>query len=233
MAERVRNYAILSGGDTREAIKAQIREQLDGEWVEHPVQGLDGRDKKAVAEYFLEHPFVRFVGWHPRLGEVGCWATLLNAYRYVADSGIPLALIEDDAVLDDRFTELLDTYLDACPDDTDVFHLLTWFDRANLRAPQLDQSEFEGQLVTKNWHDWPLGGIVVYPSGARKILAYLNDNAITTVSDVWLLQAGNAGWLTTMAPAPYQHSPIAPRYAPTRSTIDRTQPVHPRILPRA
>jgi GR25 family glycosyltransferase involved in LPS biosynthesis len=232
MSERVRDYVILSGGTTREKIKAQIREQLNGEWVEHAVAGLDGMDKIAVAEYFIAHPFVRFVGWHPRMGEVGCWGTLLNAYQHVADTGVPMAFIEDDAVLDERFTELLDTYLDACPDDTDVFHLLTWFDRANQRSPQLDESEFRGQLVVKNWHDWPLGGIVVYPSGAQKILAYLDENPIDTVSDVWLLNASNAGWLNAMASAPYQHSPIAPRYAPTRSTIDRTQPVHPRILPR-
>lgn len=228
-----RDIIIMSGGDTREKFKAGIREQLGMEWVEHRVRGVDGKNRVALADHFIKNSFITYGDWHPRMGEAGSWATLLNALYRVVELDRPVAIIEDDALLDDQFTELVDTYTEACPDNVDVLHLLTWFDRANPRALKLLESNWVNHVIIKNWHDWPFGGVVMYPSGAEKIIDRLHSHPITTSYDVWLFNACQEGWLNAIAPAPYRTSPIQPRYADTKSTIDRTRPVHPSILPRS
>lgn len=227
----VRDYAIMSINDNRIETKRRIRSAL-ADWVEHDIGTVNGQVPGALEDFFRKNPFIRYKRWHPRTGEAGYWGSLVNACLYVISLGAPVAVFEDDAEITPAFTRLVDNYLAACSDDIDAFQLFTWESKANPRATQQDKRT-RWPLVTENWNEWPLGGIIFWPSGAAKVIRYLHDNPITTTGDVALSEMGSSGVLKTMSPGPYRKSPImlVHDHYKVPSTIHGTRLVNKRILP--
>lgn len=221
----VRDFCIVSVDESRAQNKARTRAILAG-WREHDPGFVNGWDAQQRSRFLQEHPFLRFLavptrwrpeGWHPNVGEIGYWGSLVRTFEYIVAHNVPLVVLEDDAVLRDDFVSLFDAYLSV--GEMDAFQLFTWEDRRSPFDTGTDLPLSQDPVVGC-WHEWPLGGVVVWPSGAEKMLGYLREHPVTETGDTFVSGLGKAGVLTMMAPAPYRRSPLTVPHGTIPSTID-------------
>lgn len=232
----IRDYAIMTVDESRAENKANTRAVLGAEgWVEHFPEWVDGRTEEGLLAFFAAFPRFRVDGWRTQtMGAVGYWGSLLSAMRYVAGTRIPLLLLEDDAEVYWRTVPLLDGYLLASSTGIDFFQAFTLVDRANPHDKYYGTAAApEGVLVSKSWHQWPLGAIVVFPSGADKILRWVDEHPVRETGDMTVTNLGRSDIVVIESPAPGRESPVKMRHGSIPSTIEWTPPVSDHLLPRS
>merc|ERR1719367_421104 len=98
-------------------------------------------------------------------GERGCAMSHVRAWRTIASGGVPVLVLEDDAVLSKGFGPRLPAVLAAVPPDADVLYL-GYIEGAEWRgkaAPGLFEAEYL----------WTTVAYLLWPRGARKLLEAL------------------------------------------------------------
>ena len=229
----IRDYCIMTVDETRAENKARIRATLS-DWSEHFPRWVDGRDAGALARFFAETPEFRVHSWkRPTVGAIGYWGSLLSAFRYVAETRTPMLILEDDAETEEFTVMLLDAYLRMASLSIDVFQAFTLMDKANPNDRYGQVAAPVGDSVWVSWHQWPLGAIVLFPSGADKLLQWVRANPVTETGDMTIANLGRSGRLVVECPAPGRESPFKMNHGAIPSTIAETPLVPEGILPRS
>jgi len=230
----IRDYCIMTVDETRASNKLNTRRVLSG-WREHFPRWVDGRNAEELSRFFAETPEFRVHSWkHPTTGAIGYWGSLLSAFRYVAETRTPMLVLEDDAEVGPWTEPLLDEYLLACPSGTDVFQAFTLVtkssphDRFQQELPAVLESG-----VVRSWHQWPLGAIVLFPSGADKLLRWVREHPVLETGDMTITNLGRSRVLSVFSPPPGRESPIRMNHGAIPSTIEETPLVPEDILPRS
>lgn len=121
------------------------------------------------------------------VGERGCCASHLKAWRLAANMERPLVVLEDDAVVLPNFTETLEQAVNEATDDTSIIFLSN-MDRG---APTP-----VSKLLQKPWFVWTTVGYVISPQGARQFLSML---PLDMPVDNWLAWYINQGKIKAFA----------------------------------
>lgn len=110
-------YHVISiGSPEREANVLDIHSKMTG----HELAGiLSFNAYKNDPVDYLEYHGIRLRPdlWTPKVGELGIWCSILNCWKWCAETGEPLLVFEDDAILVDNFTDLFQNYMSAIPKD--------------------------------------------------------------------------------------------------------------------
>lgn len=121
------------------------------------------------------------------VGERGCCASHLKAWRQAAEMDRPLVILEDDAVVLANFTETMEQAVKEATNDTSIIFLSN-MDRG---SPQ-----FVSPLLQKPFWLWTTVGYVISPAGARQLLTML---PIDMPVDNWLAWYINQGKINAFA----------------------------------
>lgn len=103
-----------------------------------------------------------------KLGEVGCYASHLMAWKHIVESDLPYALVlEDDASVDLDFANVLDEVLASAPEGWDFIHMCT----ARRRAYR-PLAELSGGRTLVRFSRVPAStrGYLISKAGAGKLL---------------------------------------------------------------
>lgn len=174
-----------------------------------------------ASRWMEENPEYQFDFGRPtRAGEIGYWASLINTFKYISEHETPMIIFEDDAEPIHSFIYELDNYLHSMKGFlVEAFQLYTPYDRVNPNAPE---TSFHHAYIRSMWHEWPLGAIMVWPTGARKILRRAQLEPITVTGDVFVTKLGRAGIVQIYSPGPWEHPPVNIQHGSIPSTIDNT-----------
>ena len=98
------------------------------------------------------------------LSEIGCAYSHIRAWMQVKNADQPMLIFEDDAILCPKFTDELQEYVQACPDDYDML-MLSFLNAGDV--------EFMNQYIYAPTYGFTLVGYLLHPRGARKLLESL------------------------------------------------------------
>lgn len=101
------------------------------------------------------------------VGERGCCASHIKAWRLAATMDRPLVILEDDAVVLPNFTDTLEQAVKEATKDTGIIFLSN-MDRGN--------PEIVNPLLQRPFWLWTTVGYIISPAGARQLLTMLPVN---------------------------------------------------------
>lgn len=192
-------YTIVSVTDKREQSKSAIRAQLS-EHEEITEIEFFGPGHDLLAE--AERRGLTFDSWTPRIGELGVWLSQHNCWQWCADNDEPLLVVEDDAIISDGFDEWYTTITEnmTTPDALALFvphdqfndfeyDTVGWTLSGVWRGGSPNHT-INHEFLARAYQGYSCVAILYWPSGARKLLAAVQQQGITTPVDCWLFEQG-------------------------------------------
>lgn len=168
----------------RENLVLKAEEQLNQSFTKLESESVYMKDKDSVKDFFYNSPYkVDYRGWRERgwkLGELGVWASNLNAWEAFLKSDYDyVILMEDDIVLERNFNERIEIFLNQLPEGWDIFS--AFIPGTKVRKYQIDPRAWHigKRDVCKLFQSWSCLCYVVSKKGAQKLLddAYKIINA--------------------------------------------------------
>jgi GR25 family glycosyltransferase involved in LPS biosynthesis len=145
---------------------------------ELPCLTIDFMTPENRHRYLREHPEF-FTTKAFKLGELGVWASNIEAWKAFLDSDYDALLIfEDDTALHPNFVNAMNDYLAELPADWDVFSpYIHWWQEQNLYLPEYKVSE----NICVAYQNWSLAAYFISREGAKKALNSIRNGIYTPI----------------------------------------------------
>ncbi len=215
-------YSIISINDKRRAYKDAIRQNVGME-LEH-INSVDGvymnRDGK-IEQHLNDIGLSLSSIWPLQLGEIGIWMSNYLHWQRVAEMTEPLVVFEDDAIIDEHFSEHMHTLMTQLPENWDFVSL--WVPenqrmdyRYNLEydengvpkiygmRPQGLPSYFDywSNTVAKVYQGYGMVAMMYSPAGGRKLTELAKKYGLRNPVDCFIYEEAHKGALNGFAPKP-------------------------------
>lgn len=215
-------YSIISINDKRQHYKDQIRKYVNLE--EEPIVSVDGvymnRDGE-IESHLNDLGLWISSSWPLQLGEIGIWMSNFLHWERVALMDEPLVVFEDDAVIDEHFSEHMNTIMPQLPADWDFVAL--WVPdnqridyRYNLRYNEHGDPEIYGirpdglpsyfdfgsRDLARAYQGYGMVAMMYSPAGGRKLAALAKKYGLRNPVDCFIFQEAHKGAVNGYAPKP-------------------------------
>jgi GR25 family glycosyltransferase involved in LPS biosynthesis len=180
------HYSVISINDKRKINKDQIFSVLGKDNLVD-VKFVDGTNVKSLEKflYLNNDLYFSWNGW--KLGEIGCFASNYNIWKYLLKSNLKEILVfEDDAWIENNFILSLNKAIKYLPKDYDVFS-------AYVDKNQHKNFDFKAHhvndLVSKSYQNWSALCYVVSKKGAKKMINYVKNNGLSEPVDDFIFNS--------------------------------------------
>jgi GR25 family glycosyltransferase involved in LPS biosynthesis len=114
-----------------------------------------------------------------KIGELGVWASNIEAWKAFLDSDYDaLLLFEDDVNLDPDFVKGMEAYLNKLPHEWDLFSpYIHWWQEGNLYKEEYSVND----EICIAYQNWSLAAYFISKEGARKALASISGGIYTAI----------------------------------------------------
>lgn len=197
------DYALISINDKRIDNKNQIRSILGKELQ---LKFLNANDDNEIREFLYENKDFTF-SWNGfKNGEVGCFGSHYNVWKYLLESDLEnILVIEDDAWLEENFIDSFKYQMSLLPKDYDVFSIYVdpnQHDRFN------NDKHYLNDTISIAYQDWSTLGYVVSRQGAKKMLDFVKNNGFGEPVDWFIFRNAERGHFNVYTLNPKVKLPI-------------------------
>jgi GR25 family glycosyltransferase involved in LPS biosynthesis len=190
-------YHIISISNSRQHKVRSIESSVNATRLEIP--SINAYDEQCMSDFYKRNPEFRAAGHWFRPGEVGCFASHYEFWKYVRDNKLECAIIfEDDCTVHNNFSARSAFYLSNVPKTFDVFSL---FVHSNQAGRYTAEHHITNQIA-KGYQDWSTLCYVVSLKGAEKLCSIVEEHGMTEPVDWFIFRKGHAGILETYTLAP-------------------------------
>lgn len=217
-------YTIISLNDDRKHYKDNIRKNVVFEEMHVPAYNANEH-----------HPFegiaLRGLNLDPiwpnaKRGELGVWLSNYDRWKLVSTMEEPLIVFEDDAIVDNTFSEKFDAFVRQLPNGWDFAAL--WVPenqrqdfRYNLTYDWAGNPIVKGMLPAERslfavpnsdrvalvYQGYGMVSLMYSPQGGKKLVSLAKQYGITGPVDCWIYEQAHMGNLNGYAPRP-EHAEI-------------------------
>lgn len=212
-------YTIVSIDDKRINNKHRIKSIL-GEDNEIEVKSLNANDDEQLNEFLKSNEGFWFSWEDFKIGEVGCFASHYNIWKYIVENSLDYILVfEDDAWLDEDFLFKFNNLIGKIPEDFDVFSVY-------VDPNQYDRYSKEKHLIndeiSRAYQDWSTLCYVVSIRGAEKMMDYVSKYGMNEPADWFMFRNTPAKNFNVYTMTPKPGSPLSIK-DDTGSTVQQTK----------
>jgi FkbM family methyltransferase len=221
------DYAIVSIDDTRKRNKDQIKDVL-GQDRMLEIESLNANNQESLTKFLSFNKDFNF-SWHGfKLGEIGCFGSHYNIWRYLVESDLESILVfEDDAWIVEDFELDLSNALKLVPKDYDVFSV---FVHRNQYPRFVEKDHHLNELVSKSYQDWSTLCYVVSKKGAQRMLDFVKENGFGEPADWFIFRNAQRGNFDVYTMNPTAKCPVSIRDEANKSTVQNTNFLTPEVI---
>jgi hypothetical protein len=149
--------------------------------------------------------------WPKKWGQIGIWASTVDAYKKFLRSNYDyLLVIEDDVVLHANFSDRFSQITEELPNDFDFFSV--FLPRDTICRYQPEWHDIEGKnFITVAFQDWSTAAYLVSRKGARRVLEDVSLRGIDRPLDWYMFN--------------YHHRPYPPMRFQTYGLRQEVEPL--------
>ena len=190
-------YHIVSVSDSRLHKVNSIMSNINANRLEIP--SINAYNEQSLSDFYTRNPEFYVAGNWFRPGEIGCFASHYEFWKYVRDNKLEHAIIfEDDCTVNSNFNIRSSMYMDEVPKTFDIFSL---FVHSN-QASRYTREHFVTNQIAKGYQDWSTLCYVVSAKGAQKLCSIVEQSGMTEPVDWFIFRKGHVRILDTYTLSP-------------------------------
>jgi len=157
------------------------------------IPSVNAYDESSIGDFQKRNPEFYLAGPWFKQGEIGCFASHYEFWKYVRDNKIESAIVfEDDATVHDNFNTRVSHLLKLLPETYDVFSIFVSSDQ----APRYNNEQAFIRQIAKGYQDWSTLCYAVPLKGATRLCELLQEYGVTEPVDHYIFRKGHAGLLS-------------------------------------
>jgi FkbM family methyltransferase len=220
------DYTIVSIDDKRKINKDQIFDVL-GEDRFIDIESLNANDNEALTKFLSINKEFTFSWTGFKLGEVGCFGSHYNIWKYLADSELEsIVVFEDDAWIEEDFVLELNKAIEKLPKDYDVFSV--YVDK-NQHPRFIAKNHHVNDIISKSYQDWSTLCYVVSKTGAKNMLNFVKENGFGEPADWFIFRNAERGSFKVYTMHPKAKCPVEIKDV-TSSSVQNTKFLTPELI---
>lgn len=191
-------YAVVSINDNRIKNKQRIDLVMEGN-KKLDINFLNATDTRELNKFFELNTDFSLTWDNFKLGEIGCFGSHYNVWKYLVDSEDNFVLVlEDDAYLEKDFMTTLSKFYSQLPKNFDFFSVYVDKNQKDRYSDSMSVSED----LAIAYQDWSTLGYVVSKSGAKKALEYVKKFGMNEPVDWFIFRKNNNKKFKVYTPKP-------------------------------